>query len=73
MTAKICCHVLGLTWQNLIGLLAKLACVSLLTSKKDVWEEYVIYSIFKNQMYDVMNVLWKAVFPIEIEGQCIPF
>ena len=28
--------------------------------------KYVVNSIFKNQMYDVMNV------PIEIEGQCIP-
>ena len=70
--AKICCHVLGLQRQNLIGLLAKLACVLLLRSKKDVWEGNVIYFIFKNQMYDVMNVLWKAVFRIEI-GQCIPF
>ena len=29
-------HVSGLRRQNLIGLLVKLACVSLLTSKKDV-------------------------------------
>ena len=33
----------------------------------------VIYSIFKNQMFGVINVLWKAVFRIELEGQCIPF
>ena len=32
-TAKICRHVLGLQRQNLIGLMAKLACVSLLRSK----------------------------------------
>ena len=35
-TAKICRHVLGLRQQNLIGLLAKLVCVLLLRSKKDV-------------------------------------
>ena len=35
--------------------------------------KYFIYSIFKNWMYDVVNVLWKAVFWIEIERQCIPF
>ena len=34
--AKICRYVLGLQQQNLIGLLAKLACVLLLRSKKDV-------------------------------------
>ena len=68
MTAKICYHVLGSQRQNLIGLLAKLACVLLLRSKKGVWKGniYVIYSIFKNQIYDVMNVVWKAVFQIEI-------
>ena len=43
MTAKICRHVLGLRRQNLIGLCLR--------------RKYVIYSIFKNQMYDVMNVL----------------
>ena len=34
--------------------------------------KYVIYSVFKNQMYDVINVLWIADFGIKI-GQCIPF
>ena len=34
---------------------------------------YVIYFIFRNQMYGVMNVLGKAVFRIEIERRCIPF
>ena len=36
MMAKICRHVLGLRRQNLIDLLAKLVCVLLLRSKKDV-------------------------------------
>ena len=36
MMAKICCPVLGLQRQKLIGLLAKLVCISLLRSKKDV-------------------------------------
>ena len=39
-------HVSGLRRQNLIGLLAKLACVSLLTSKKDVWEENMLFIPF---------------------------
>ena len=34
MTAKICHHVLNLRQQNLIALLAKLACVSLLGARK---------------------------------------
>ena len=67
--AKIYRHVLVLLRQNLIGLLAKLACVSLLTSKKDVWKENMLFiPLLKNQMYDIMNAIWKAVFRIEIEG-----
>ena len=39
-------YVLGLQRKNLIGLLAKLACVSLRTSKKDVWEENILFIPF---------------------------
>ena len=67
MMAKICCHVLGLWRQNLIGLLTKLSCVSLLRSKEDVWEGNMLFIPFlKIKMHDVMNVLWKAVFWIEM-------
>ena len=46
MMAKICCHVLGLQRQNMIGLLAKLVCVLLLRSKKDVWEGNMLFIPF---------------------------
>ena len=46
MMAKICCPVLGLQRQKLIGLLAKLACVLLLRSKKDVWEGNMLFIPF---------------------------
>ena len=45
-TVKMCRHVLCLRRQNSIGLLAKLACVSLLRSKKDVWEGNMLFIPF---------------------------
>ena len=37
--------------------------------QEDVWEENMLFiPLLKNQMYDIMNAIWKAVFRIEIKG-----
>ena len=54
-----------LSTTKLDWLIGKTSVRTELRSKKDVWKGN-IYSIFKNEMYGVMNVLWKAVFQIEI-------
>ena len=49
-------------------------CVRIATYKQErCLRKKYIYFTFKNQMYDIMNVLWKAVFQMEIEGKCILF
>ena len=55
---KIRHYVLGLGWQNLIGFIGQTS-VRFTTYKQERYSrrKYVIYSIFKNQMYDLMNVL----------------
>ena len=55
---KIRHYVLGLGWQNLIGFIGQTS-VRFTTYKQERYSrrKYVTYSIFKNQMYDLMNVL----------------
>ena len=63
-----------LTTAKLDWLIGKTSvCIATYQQERCLRRKYVIYSIFKNRMYDVMNVLSKAIFRIGIEGQYIPF
>ena len=85
LAAKKCCCIwklwrqkyivcIRLTTEKLDWLIGKTSVrIATYLQERCLRRKYFVYSIFKNWMYDVVNVLWKAVFWIEIERQCIPF